>query len=650
MGNKQGTCQRSVSSSTSLPSSQRRISFNYLFFGLYFLIVASIHLFHVFLIEPTATFSRYFFAIFALGEALLEVCLLTLVGSLVRQYLPRLCYQLFIGLSFILFLTHLIDFLLVRLMGMTFWFGVHFVSQESYANFIELLLASSVSLFVWALAGLTAIGMIVGGVFAYRISEKWTDSHPLSLTYGRLTAILCTATLFLFAWETTTVRYTIATHFEVYEKTLPWKNTFLPIQKEYIVLQNTLQEPEEEQDALRGLDSRAFCLARKPDIYLFIVESLREDYITPEIAPALHAFKKNNISFDLALSNANATQLSWFSIFFSKFPFYFGKILPENWKGGCIPLRLLKKMGYKIHVYSSARLGYYRMDQLILGESRYLADTYYSLGNSATKEPYQRDILAIEKLVDEMKDTEGASGRVFLVFLDATHHDYSWPVETESLFTPFEGKINYLKAAMSNAGLEEIRNRYRNALHFIDGLFEKFFQTLNSSSTGKESVVIVTGDHAEEFYEQGSLFHASGLSHQQTHIPLYFKFGQNHHFSSRFQKQLCCHMDIFPSVLHYLIGEDLLGKVLQGQSIFNSEKWPYVVTARFNASRSPYEFFIHNGTEKVIARFTNESDIFQAPKLRILSIKNQHDETIAHDLESIKERFGEAIERIFKSP
>ncbi len=628
--------------------SRFQIPFNYLFFSAYFLITAAVHVFHVFLVESPPNFSLYFFVVFAVGQSLLETAFLVLVGALIRRYCHRVCYQIFIGLAFILLLTHLIDFPLLRLMGMSFWFSLHFVLQGSYENFIELLLASNVSLFIWAVAGGAVLSVILGGVWLYRISETWTDRRPFVVSYSQLAAVICTTGLFLFVWETSTVGYTVATHFETYEHTLPWKNTFLPVKKEYVTLEHPLKEPEEEEAVFRKLDSRAFSLSRQPDIFLFVMESLREDYITPKIAPNLHQFKQDHVSFDLAFSNANATQLSWFSIFFSQFPFYFGKMTHENWKGGALPLRLLKKMGYKVYVYSSARLNYFDMDQLILGESCYLADRFSSFECSEFEEVFQKDQYVVDQMIQEMRNPSVSSGRVFLVFLDATHHDYSWPMETESHFHPFESQVNYFKAAVSNKGLEGIRNRYRNALHFVDGLFGKFVHALNEYPGGKDAVVVVTGDHAEEFYEQGYLFHASALSHQQTHVPLYYKFGETEQVAKWIDRKLSSHMDIFPSVFHYLFGEDLFNEVLQGQSIFSPHHWPYVVTARFNAGRSPYEFSIHNGTDKVLARFTNQSDIFNSPKLRILAAKTVDDEYLPIDLPSIKERFGEAIDTIFR--
>lgn len=630
--------------SQSLPLYQIRL--NYLFFGAYFLVAAAIHVLHAFLIEPEPTFSRYFFIGYGLVQCALETCMLILVGAIFRQFLPRFFYLLYVALIFVLFLSHVIDFPLVRLMDMSFWFALHFILQESYQNFMELLYASNVSLFVWGAAGLAALGVIFCGVWIFRATEKWTDRHPIATTYPLLIAVICTMTLFLVTWESSAKRLITATQFEIYQKSLPWKTTFIPPREESFRLNYALKLPEEEEDSLRSLDSRAFSLARKPDVYLFIVESLREDFIKEEYTPHLLAFRNNNIHFDLALSNANATQNSWFSLFFSKYPFYWGKINPENWKGGSIPLRMLKKMGYKIHAFSSARLGYYQMDHLIFGEAKYLANSLFIPDEEEFEEPYQKDQVVMEKLIKEMKNPQTSSGRVFLVFLDATHLDYSWPKESASLFHPFEEKINYFKAAIRNQGVDGIKNRYRNSLHFVDALMGQFFEELNAYSGGSEAVVVITSDHGEEFDEHGHLFHASSLTHQQTHVPLYYRFGSNSWAGKKAPCALTSHMDIFPTLLHYLTGEDLFGEVLQGESIFKQDRWPYVVAGRFNASRSPYEFFIHNGTEKMVARFNDEGDIFNAKALQVISEKNIHEENLPYDLTSLRELFGEAIDHL----
>jgi hypothetical protein len=106
-------------------------------------------------------------------------------------------------------------------------------------------------------------------------------------------------------------------------------------------------------------------------------------------------------------------------------------------------------------------------------------------------------------------------------------------------------------------------------------------------------------------------------------------------------------MDIFPTLFHYLTGEDLMSEVFQGQSIFKSNRWPYTLIARFNASRTPYEYCIHNGADKLIAEFSDEKNIFSARELKILSVKNSRDETLSKELSTVHEEFRTALEHIF---
>ncbi len=616
---------------------------NYVFFGSYFFIIAAIHLFHVFLIPPIGTPSCYFFAIYSLGQCALETLLLILTASFLRQILPPITYRLFSILFFILLLIHPIDFTLIRIMDMSFWFAIHLVFQESGSNFLELLYASNVSLFIWGAAALASLILFTVGMFLFRWTEKYTDRYPWFTTYPKMVALIGMTALFLMTWERSAKTFTYTKLFERYQKTLPWNMILTSSTHPEHYLNGRLKPPEEEAIALHPLDSRAFSLTKQPDIYLFVIESLREDYIQPHQAPHLHAFKQNHIHFDLALSNANATQDSWFSIFFSQYPFYRGKINSNNWKGGSIPLRLLKTMGYQIHAFSSARLSYYQMDELIFGNGMHLTHSFFTPDEEECSEPYQKDRATMERLIAKMQEPS-PPGQMCITFLDATHHDYSWPVDECSPFQPFEKKVNYFKIACGQQGISLIQNRYRNALYFIDTLIGQFLQELNQSQRGKEAIVIIAADHGDEFYEYGHLFHASGLTHPQTHIPLYYKFGTTQLIPTC---HMTCHMDIFPSIFHYLLDDDLFTEVLQGQSIFKLNRWPYIITSRFNASRAPYEFSIHNGKEKLIARFSNPWDIFNSKKLKILSIKNNHEEHIHPDSNAVQTIFGEAIDHLF---
>lgn len=620
-----------------------RVSINYFFFGFYFAFITLLHVYHVFLIESIASFSRYFFLVYAIVECAIETLLLILFANGVRHFFSSIGKAFFSLIAILMLFTHFIDLPLVRFMDMSFWYGINFIFQESWQNFIELLYASNVSLWVWFFSFLGGFVLLVLGMTLYSFTERWASAKPLVFSYSPIAALLCGLCLFLATWDYSAQKFASTKEFSRYAKTLPWKNTLRKQKNSLLPLSYPLK-PLKPFDAKEIAQTHA--AKRKPDIYLFVIESLREDYITGALAPHLSRFKRDCHTFDLALANANATHLSWFALFYSHYPFYWDRVKNKTYTAGSPSLQLLKELGYKINVCTSSRLAYYQMDRILFGEAGYLADNLYAFEDALHDESYQRDEQAMDKLLHEMH-AEKSGGHLNIVFLDATHLGYSFPHDTHGVFHPYEDKINYVKAAFTNRGVEKIQNRYRNAIFFIDSLFGRFFEHLEKKEGGKDSIVIVTGDHGEEFFEQGHLFHASSLSHQQMHVPLYYKFPNKKPTFAQRETHMTCHMDIFPTLFHYIFDREIASDCLQGESIFKENRWPFTVTTRFNASRAPYEFCIHSGKEKIIASFSDERSIMRSRGLRILSLRNADDDLIPCDIPKIKSEYAPAFDRLF---
>ncbi len=134
--------------------------------------------------------------------------------------------------------------------------------------------------------------------------------------------------------------------------------------------------------------------------------------------------------------------------------------------------------------------------------------------------------------------------------------------------------------------------------------------TLKDKGLYDEGVVIFTGDHGEEFFEEGQLFHASHLSSMQTEPPIYMKLGNNQRAREcEVDELVTSHVDIFPTVLDYLMGREAFSSAFDGESVFKRERKDFVVTGRFNGPRRPEEFFITNGEEKAIFRFKGRKSL-----------------------------------------
>lgn len=616
---------------------------NYIYFGFVFFVLSFIHTYHVCLIENGSFAFRWCFIFYAIGESFLEVVLLVIANEWIKRFFPRYAHYCFIVFTFILCIVHFVDFFLVRLMDISLWYAMDFVMDETLENFKELLLASHVSIATWIMGGILAIAFVLMGLLFFHFTEKLSQKRAVFFTYRSYVIILCMFPfLFLFGNHVFQGFASCSVSSE-YQKVLPLKDSFMRSNKQTISMPALLKEPPKEEEILKTIQTLDAPKSTQPDIFLFVIESLREDFLTEEISPELKKFKEENLSTSISLSSANGTQISWFSIFFSKFPFYFNKIQPTHWKNGSPGLQILKKMGYSIEVLSSVRLSFYQMDKLIFGEEQKLAKLHYFFPHGTETKPYQSDQMAMAKLIELVKQP-AAGGRCFIVFLESTHFDYSWPEKTFDRFQPTSEKINYLSILFSKKDLEKIKNRYRNAIYFVDALFGKFTEALKEKGRWDNSVIVVTGDHGEEFYEQGHLFHASNLSKVQISVPIYYKLGNNEGITPC---AMSSHIDIFPTLFHYLLkDEQLFFEFFDGESIYRKNRFPYSISSRFNAGRTPYELSIHNGEYKLLARFLNKNKVFKSRKLQILDTKDDVDVSVIYSLQKIEHDFSKAFEKI----
>ncbi len=262
---------------------------NFLYFGFLFCAIALLHAFHVLLIE-TSLWHQFLFVVDALLQSLWEVILLLVVGELILRWAPKAFY-LFVGLTFLLLTAHLIDFFLVRLMDLTIWYGFLLIREETIGNFIQMLRATSIPLTMWALFAVAALILPFLGIFLFHFLQKWNRQRPIS--FKKPLIALGSASVLLFLWDVCRI---VPEDFQLYEKlrkTLPFKKTFTApsLEKISIPASKTL-EFENEELLLKKVAPLA---VYKPDLYIFIVESLREDFVNEEVSPTFLKFKKDGV-------------------------------------------------------------------------------------------------------------------------------------------------------------------------------------------------------------------------------------------------------------------------------------------------------------------------------------------------------------------
>lgn len=619
----------------------KRHALNYIYFGTLFVLLALLHIFHVGLVDAGSGLTRLFYILYATIQCLIEVSALVLIGAWVTDKFPSFAKNVFAVGTFILFLIHLIDFPLMRLMDISIWYAFNIVFAESYENFVEMLKASSIQLSTWLFMGAIAAALAFIALIAFRAAERLSARRPFHFSYKAATLFTVSAVVILAFFDTRKSESGAAQDEERFLKTLPWKTTLFTGSHPQMTLQASIPTRPSEKWHQEKLNKLDVVLTHKPNIYLFIAESLREDFITPETAPTLSRFRTEEISFPHAVSAANATHESWFSIFHSVYPFSWEERQPKNWNLGSLPLQILKKAGYQIHVLSASHLNFYHMDQIMFGTSRSWADGLKVFPEENLEQSYVYDAKCIDTLIDKIKTSE--EGHLFIVFLEGTHFDYSWPAHLSLPKRPIADAIDYIKITYSKDHLEGIKNRYRHAIYHVDHLFHRFLTALQSHPKKDEAVIVFTSDHGEEFFEEDRIFHASNLNKAQTRIPLYYRIP-----SKSAQTPLTSHLDIFPTLLDHVFGknESLFDAWFDGESILRSRQKPFAISARYNGSRNPYEFLITTEDEQLLTRFDNRRDIRNSKALHIISRRDLHEKPLDISLDQIHNRYNPIIDSL----
>ena len=112
-------------------------------------------------------------------------------------------------------------------------------------------------------------------------------------------------------------------------------------------------------------------------------------------------------------------------------------------------------------------------------------------------------------------------GTIFAFMLyNSTHHSYYSPSEGLNPFQP--AKQIEMSLLSNDTQPNAFVNQYHNAAFFIDQEIGKIKQQLQQLQLWDNSIVIITGDHGEEFNDQLQNYwgHGSNFSRYQMQVPL----------------------------------------------------------------------------------------------------------------------------------
>ena len=277
-----------------------------------------------------------------------------------------------------------------------------------------------------------------------------------------------------------------------------------------------------------------------PNIIWILIDAWRFDMLKEEVTPNILKFSKEAIVFTNHFSGGNASRFGVYTLIYGVYGSYWQAFLGE--RQSPVLLDELMKLGYDFKIMSSTKLTNPEFRKTAFVKlSPYIIDTLPGI-KADERDPELAS--AFIKWIDQRK-----AEKPFYAFLffDAPHGPYTYPDEFEK-FKPSNKSPNYVTAGKKDA--VPLFNSYRNAIYFDDFQVGRVLAEIKNRGLDKDSIILITGDHGEEFFETGYWGHTSAFSKYQTQVPLILSIpGKPHQVVT----YLTSHLDVVPTFL------DLLG-------------------------------------------------------------------------------------------
>lgn len=313
----------------------------------------------------------------------------------------------------------------------------------------------------------------------------------------------------------------------------------------------------------------------RPNVLMVVLESLRHDALTPQVMPNTAALAKSARVYERHFSTGNATRYGLFGLLYGLPGGYWPSMLDEQ--RGSQLFKVLGQQGYDLHLYGSAPLYSPEFDRTAFADVReQLHQGPAGLGSEA------RDSHIVASLRKDIRASQAAHTPWFgFVFLDSTHAPYHIPKGYPPLATPMAREIDFLKFGPDHDPTPEL-NRYRTAVHYADSLVGTLLDDLRAQGLEQDTIVLVTGDHAEEFNDLKLNYwgHNGNFSDYQLQVPFVLHWpGQ----ASGHESRTSSHEDWVPTLMRhalgcenaltdYSTGHDLLAEP-QGRRALVVESW-----------------------------------------------------------------------------
>jgi len=212
---------------------------------------------------------------------------------------------------------------------------------------------------------------------------------------------------------------------------------------------------------------------------------------------------------------------------------------------GPVLFDVLKDYKYEYFIYTSASFTYPEMDRTFFSQIPKEKLIEYNQG-----EPWIRDETNTTALINAIKNRDKDKPYFGYLFYESTHARYSFS-EKHVVRSDYLKNLDYVGLSRKELApkIDGMKARYDNAAYSIDMQLQRLVSFLQQTNEMDNTLLIITGDHGEEFMERGRWGHNSSFTDWQIRVPLIVWIPQS---QPRTIDQRTSHMDIGPTILKRL--------------------------------------------------------------------------------------------------
>lgn len=283
---------------------------------------------------------------------------------------------------------------------------------------------------------------------------------------------------------------------------------------------------------------------RKPmNVIILAIDSWNKRSLTSDCMPNIYKFAQKSEYYNNHRSSSNGTRGSVFGMFYGVSPYYWKDFETNNIHPVIVHECL--KHGYYVQAYPSAPLYNPPFAKNVFKEVKNLNVDVHGTCS------YESDSLITEMFIKDLNKYGNKKPMFSFIFYDL-NHAMSLSPEKNTRYKTTWNTPDYT-SLNNNTDPTNFWNLYRNCSWQIDRMVGRILKALETHNMLKNTIVIITGDHGQEFNENHKNYwgHGGNFSQWQNGVPfIYYYPGCKH----KIYKYRTTHYDITATLMPQLFG------------------------------------------------------------------------------------------------